>query len=92
MRASEDRNIEYQDRTGGLCLTANIYPKSCRIEKKASDKNLVIIILDGDGIVSIPGFDRCRAGKGKLVFIPANMGSGNTQSGTNLGNTIRRSQ
>ena len=72
MRASEDRNIEYQDRTGGLCLTANIYPKICRIEKKASDKNLVIIILDGDGIVSIPGCDRWRAGKGKLVFIPAN--------------------
>lgn len=69
---SEDQNTVHQGSTGGLSFTANIYSRNCRIEKKASDKNLVIIILDGDGIVSVPGIGDCRAGKGQIIFIPAN--------------------
>lgn len=71
MCASEDQNTVCQGSSAGLIFTANIYPKEQRIDKPASDKNLVIIILDGDGIVSVSGIGSCRAGKGKLVFIPA---------------------
>lgn len=55
----------------GLTFTANIYPLARRIDKEASKNNLVIIILDGDGIVTIPDIGTCRADNGKLVFIPA---------------------
>ncbi len=68
---SEDQNTVYQGSTGGLIFTANLYSRDCLIEKEASDKNLVIIILDGDGIVTVPSIGSCRAGKGQIIFIPA---------------------
>lgn len=69
---SEDQNTVYQGSRRGLGFTVNLYSRGCLIKKEASGKNLVIIILDGDGIVTVLGIGSCRAGKGQIIFIPAN--------------------
>lgn len=73
MDMCKDQQNRYQCRPTGVTITINSYISGQLIDKEASITNLVIIILEGEYIVSIPGIGSCRAGIRKLIFIPANM-------------------
>lgn len=73
MDMCKDQKNRYQCRPTGVTITTNSYISGQLIDKEASITNLVIIILEGEYIVSISGVGSCRAGNRKLIFISANM-------------------